>query len=46
MREKYWEEIRAANAAEALLDGATDEVERARLLAAMNKVSGAWLMLC
>ena len=25
MREKYWEEIRAANAAETLLDGATDE---------------------
>ena len=43
MREKYWEEIRTANAAESLLDGATDEVERARLLAAMNKVSGAWL---
>ena len=43
MRDKYWEEIRAANAAEALLDGATDEVERARLLAAMNKVSSAWL---
>ena len=43
VREKYWEEIRTANAAEILLDGATDEVERARLLAAMNKVSGAWL---
>ena len=43
MREKYWEEIRTANAAETLLDGATDQVERAKLLAAMNKVSGAWL---
>ena len=43
VREKYWEEIRSANAAETLLDGATDEVEQVRLLAAMNKVSGAWL---
>ena len=43
VREKYWKEIRAANAAETLLDGTTDEVERARLLAAMNNVSGAWL---
>ena len=43
VREKYWGEIRTANAAETLLDGATDEVERVRLLAAMNKVCGAWL---
>ena len=42
-REKNWDTIKTANSAKSMLDDATDEVDRARLLAAMEKGSGAWL---
>ena len=41
--EKCWVESKVIRVAEALQDGASDEVERARLLAARDKDSGAWL---
>ena len=43
LKEKNWDGVITANTASTLLDGAQDEVERARLLAAMDKDSGAWL---
>ena len=38
-REKNWNVIKTANAAKTMLDDAMDEVERVRLLAAMDKGS-------
>ena len=43
MKEKCWDRIKATYTAKTLLDGAVDDLERARLLAAMDKSSGAWL---
>ena len=43
VKEKSWDCIRAEATASTLLNGAKDDVERARLLAAMDKDSGAWL---
>ena len=43
VREKSWDCIRAEATASTLLDGARDDMERARLLAAMDRDSGAWL---
>ena len=43
VREKCWDNIRTSNISKTLLDEAVDDSERARLLAAMDKSSGAWL---
>ena len=42
-REKNWDGIVTGVTASSLLEGAGGEVERARLLAAMDRDSGAWL---
>ena len=41
--QKSWDNIRASILAEQLLDEASDDVNRARLLAGATKESGAWL---
>ena len=41
--EKNWDELRTRNTVSTLLEGARDDLERARLLAVMDKDSGAWL---
>ena len=41
--EKCWVESKVIRVAEALQDGGSDEVERAKLLTARDKDSGAWL---
>ena len=43
MKERNWDSISAEATASSLLEGASDDVERARLLAAMDKDAGAWL---
>ena len=43
MRKKSWDDAGAHALAQQLLEGATDEVCRARLLASTAKESGAWL---
>ena len=43
MKERNWDIISAEATASSLLEGASDDVERARLLAAMDKDAGAWL---
>ena len=43
VRERNWDGISAATTASTLLDGARDEIEWTRLLAVMDKDSGAWL---
>ena len=42
-KEKNWDGIITANAASSLLEDVRNEVERARLLAARDRGSGAWL---
>ena len=42
-KEKNWDGIITANTASSLLEGARSKVEHARLLAARNRGSGAWL---
>ena len=42
-QEKNWDGIIAKTTASSLLDSATDDITRARLLAVMSKDSGAWL---
>ena len=42
-REKNWDGISCTATASSLLDSATDEVTRARLLAVMSRDAGAWL---
>ena len=41
--QKNWDGIVTQNLASTLLQGASDDLERTRLLAAMDKDSGAWL---
>ena len=41
--QKNWDGIVTQNLASTLLEGASDDLERTRLLAAMDKDSGAWL---
>ena len=42
-REKNWDGISCTAKASSLLDSATDEVTRARLLVGMSRDTGAWL---
>ena len=42
-KEKKWDSIITTNTASSLLEGAGNEIERARLLAVMERDSGAWL---
>ena len=42
-REKNWDGISCIATSSSLLDSATDEVTRARLLAVMSRDSGVWL---
>ena len=41
--QKSWDQLRVAAVAERLLESATDDIDRARLLASRSKESGAWL---
>ncbi len=43
LKEKNWDTLRTSSMAESLLGSSVDATERARLLAAMDKNSGAWL---
>jgi len=42
-KKRNWDRVKADVAAHSLLDEAADDVERARLLDARDKTSGAWL---
>ena len=42
-QQKHWDNISAGQLAERLLNEASDDVSRARLLASATKESGAWL---
>ncbi len=43
LKEKNWDTLRTSSMAESLSGSSVDATERARLLAAMDKNSGAWL---
>ena len=45
-RQKSWDQLRAVAAANQLMEGAVDDIDRTHLLASRSKESGAWQAAC